>query len=189
MIEEEKNNQMEMEWVVPENWDNISSEKGISLDLRGEHICKIVNIKKYHTSSGEISYKVDVDIDDENDKYNGYFIKEYYLNGNKWPNSGTKYLSLKSDNLNYFKAFIEDLEESNDVKLNVKSGQPLDRSQFDGLKIGAVFTLEEYEKDGNIRVGVSPSEFVSLQDLGKQRRDTIRLIGGQFIDYSEYQGR
>ena len=78
------------------------------------------------------------------------------------------------------------MEVSNDVKLNLNAGEEIDYSQFEGLKIGGIFILEEYKKNGQLRIGSTLSEFVSLDALSEERSDTIKLLDGNFMDYDEY---
>lgn len=169
-----------MAYTLPKNYDEISDEKGSNIRIIGGHELTIVSITEYRTKEGEEFLKVNIDTTD------GLFSNKYYSSGRKWPNEGTKYLSFKEENLNYFKAFVKDLETSNDVKLNLNGGEEIDYSQFEGLKIGGIFILEEYKKNGQLRIGSKLSEFVSLDALSEERSDTIKLLDGTFIDYDEY---
>ena len=172
-----------MAYTLPKNYDEISDEKGSNIRIIGAHELTIVSITEYKTKEGEESLKVDFDTAD------GLFSNKYYSSGRKWPNEGTKYLSFKEENLNYFKAFVKDLETSNDVKLNLTGGEEIDYTQFEGLKIGGNFILEEYKKNGQLRIGSTLSEFVGLDALSEERSDTIKLLDGTFIDYDEYLNR
>ena len=119
-----------MAYTLPKNYDEISDEKGSNIRIIGAHELTIVSITEYKTKEGEESLKVDFDTAD------GLFSNKYYSSGRKWPNEGTKYLSFKEENLNYFKAFVKDLETSNDVKLNLTGGEEIaynDVSQSMGL--------------------------------------------------------
>lgn len=175
-----------MAYKIPTNWDKISDEKRTNINIIGGHECIIVSVTEHETKDGEESLKVNFDIAD-GDEFAGIFTEKYYSNGRKWLNEGTKYFSYKEQYLNYFKAFIRALEESNNVKINVTPGEEIDYSQFEGLKIGGIFILEEYQKDGKLRVGSILSEFVSLDELSEERTDTIKLLDGTYINYDEYK--
>lgn len=158
-----------------------------NLELGG-HELVIINAGEYTSEfSGNTSLKVIVDIAG-NDKQAGYFKKQYDENtadDKKWPVGGTRYLSLKDDQLAYLKGFITALENSNP---NFKFNPDGDWKQINNLKIAGQFGLEEYEnQDGEVKANVKLQNFRSLDKLKDIKVPSVKLLDGTRVDYEEYR--
>lgn len=152
----------------------------------GGHEVKIIDAKEYTGQTGNVSLRVCVDIDG-NDKQKGFFKKQFDENTNldkKWPNGAIRYLSLKNEQLGFLKGFITALEKSNNgFKFNTKGTW----DQLKGLKLAAVFGLEEYERqDGTIGTATKLVQFRSLDKLNDIKIPKVKLLNGEFVDYESY---
>ena len=160
-----------------------------NLELGG-HELVIMDAREYTSEmSGNTSLKVSVDIGGF-DKQKGFFQKQYDENPNqdkKWSTGGTKFLSLKDEQLAYLKGFITALEKSNpNFKFNVNG----EWKQLKGLKIAGQFGLEEYEKqDGTIGTATKLIQFRSLDKLKEIKIPKVKLLNGDFVDYEEYKNK
>ena len=169
------------------NWDEIEA-KGME-DFRtlpiGAYECVIkeANIHKSE-QSGKESFRVAVDI--ASGEYKEYYQNRYDNNTNsdkKWDNNATRYLAYQGDNVAYFKGFITCVENS-----NPGYKWDWDETKLVGKKICGVFQYEEYEnQEGKKGLKVRLNKFRSLDKMEDIRvNDTIRLLDGSYIDYSEY---
>lgn len=154
----------------------------------GGHELKIVDVSEYTSDvTGNVSLKVCVDIAGT-DKQKGYFTNQYKSNqdpNKKWAAAGTRYLSLKDENLGYLKGFITALENSNPgFKFN-KNGN---WEQLKGLKVAGQFGLEEYKKeDGTNGFRTKIVQFRSLDKLKNIVVPDVKMLDGSYITYAEYQ--
>lgn len=123
----------------------------------GGYICKIIAAKEEINKKGNKMLKVALDIDEG--EYKGFFMKRFeelrkeQKEPNqeiKYPNAATYYQMLEGNDkaLGFFKGFITSLEASNP---NFK--WDWDEKKLVGLKCGAIFVEEEYERtDGSIGI-------------------------------------
>lgn len=154
----------------------------------GGHEIKIVDARE-HTSelSGKTSLKVSVDIAG-NDEQANYFKDQYDNNDSadkKWPNGGTKYLSLANEQIAYLKGFITALEKSNtNFKFNPKGTW----EQLKGLKLAGQFGQEEYlDNEGEVRLATKLIQFRSLDKLSEIKIPRVKLLDGTYVDYEKYK--
>ena len=146
----------------------------------GGHIVEIVDAREHKSKfSDNISLKVSVDTT-KTDKQPGFFKARYDADTNKdkkWPNGGTKYLSLANDQLAFFKGFITALENSNPgFKFNTKGNW----EQLKGLKLAAQFGQEEFEKqDKSIGLATKLIGFRSLDKLNEIKVPNIKKLEPQ----------
>lgn len=157
-----------------------------TLELGG-HEVKILDARIHvNEQTGKKSVKVCVDIDG-NDKQKGFFKRQYdnnTLSEAKWPRGGTKYLSLKNENLGYLKGFIKALQNSN-KGFTFDTNKKWD--QINGLKCCAQFGLVEYEaQDGTIRARTEILTFRSLDKLGEISVPNVKLIDNTKVSIEEY---
>lgn len=157
-----------------------------NLELGG-HLLTIVDIGE-HTSeiSGNTSLRVCVDIA-KGDKQEGFFKTQYDNNTSqdkKWSNGGTKYLSLKDEQIAYLKGFITAIENSNaGFRFNTKGTW----DQLKGLKIAGQFGLEEYlDNEGHTRTATRLIQFRSVDKLGEIKIPRVKKLDGTFVDYEYY---
>lgn len=153
----------------------------------GGHELVIMDAREHTGLTGNVSLKVCVDIAG-NDKQKGFFKRQYdnnNLSERKWPNSATKYVSLKDDQIAYLKGFITALEKSNpNFKFNVKGVW----EQLKNLKIAGQFGLEEYQKqDGSVGTTTKLIQFRSLDKLNEIQIPKVKKIDGTYVDYDKYQ--
>ena len=85
------------------------------------------------------------------------------------------------------KYFIDIIEKSNDVKINVIPGQKLELSQFKGLKFAGQLGYTEYEKDGKVKKGLEIRGFYDVKDVDNIPIPDVKLIDGSFMNYEEYK--
>ena len=159
-----------------------------ALELGG-HELVIVDAREHTGLTGNVSLKVCVDIAG-NDKQKGFFKRQYdnnNLSERKWPNSATKYVSLKDDQIAYLKGFITAIEKSNpSFKFNTKGTW----EQLKGLKIAGQFGLEEYTKqDGSVGTATKLVQFRSLDKLNEIKIPKVKLLNGELMEYEEYKNR
>lgn len=154
----------------------------------GGHEIKIVDARE-HTGeiSGKTSLKVSVDIAG-NDEQANYFKDQYDNNDSadkKWPNGGTKYLSLANEQIAYLKGFITALEKSNaNFKFNPKGTW----EQLKGLKLAGQFGQEEYlDNEGEVRLATKLIQFRSLDKLSEIKIPRVKLLDGTYIEYEKYK--
>lgn len=158
-----------------------------NLELGG-HELVIIDAREYTSEiSNNTSLRICVDIAG-NDKQKGFFKKQFDENTNsdkKWPTGGTKYLSLKNEQLGYLKGFITACENSNKgFKFDTKGTW----EQLKKLKIAGQFGLEEYEKqDGTIGTATKLVQFRSLDKLNEIKIPKVKKLDGTFVDYEEYK--
>lgn len=154
----------------------------------GGHEIKIVDAGE-HTSeiSGKTSLKVSVDIAG-NDEQANYFKDQYDNNDSadkKWPNGGTKYLSLANEQIAYLKGFITALEKSN---ANFKFNPQGTWEQLKGLKLAGQFGQEEYlDNEGEVRLATKLVQFRSLDKLNEIKIPRVKLLDGTYVDYEKYK--
>jgi len=178
--------------MIPSYWDEIdeNSDKFIDIPPKG-YVLKLKNLEEYiNRKNGNKSLKICFDIDGDSE-YKGIFQRvfdslETSFNI-KWPNEGTKYLSLKPENLPYLKNFIQAVEKSNDIKINLVPGQELDLEQFKNLLVGGEFGYEEYEKDGDIKLGLSLFKFKSLDQLPYIKEPQVKTLNMGYVSYDIYK--
>ena len=172
------------------NWDEIEA-KGME-DFRtlpiGAYECVIkeANIHKSE-QSGKESFRVAVDI--ASGEYKEYYQNRYDNNTNsekKWDNNATRYLAYQGNNVAYFKGFITCVENS-----NPGYKWDWDETKLVGKKICGVFQYEEYEnQEGKKGLKVRLNKFRSLDKMKDIRvSDSIRLLDGSYVEYSEYNGQ
>lgn len=157
-----------------------------NLELGG-HLLTIVDAREYTSNfSNNVSLRVCVDIS-KGDKQEEFFKKQYENNTNsdkKWSSAGTRYLSLKDDQLKYLKGFTTALENSNaGFKFNPNG----DWNQLKGLKIAGQFGLEEYlDGDGHIKTATKLTQFRSVDKLNEIKIPKVKKLDGTFVDYDFY---
>lgn len=171
-------------------WEQIEDDGDNYFNLPlGGHILKINCVSEYQKDSKK-SLKVEFDINDDTD-HKECFLKEYErqnMGERRWPSEGTKYFSLKPSNLVYLKRFIDVLERSNNVKLDVSSKYDLDLEQFSNLIVGGNYGLEEYEKDGEVETRLVLNGFKAINELNKLRTPQVKLLNNKgYMDYETYK--
>lgn len=174
----------------PKQWDSVEAiEMGDYEPLKlGGHELVIKGAKLYKSEqTGNTSLKVIVDIAGK-DEQAGYFQKQFDENTSadkKWPNSASKYFSLKDETIAYTKGFITSLEKSNvGFKFDMKKGW----EQLVGLKCAGVFGLEEYEdREFKIRSRVKLTQIRSLDKLPEIKIPRVKLFDGSYVEYESYK--
>lgn len=157
-----------------------------NLELGG-HLLTIVDAREYTSEiSGNVSLRISVDIS-KGEKQEGFFKKQYDSNTNqdkKWSSAGTKYLSLKDEQLAYLKGFITAVEKSNaDFKFNTKGTW----DQLKGLKVAGQFGLEEYlDGEGHLKTATKLVQFRSIDKLPEIKIPRVKKLDGTFVDYDYY---
>lgn len=158
-----------------------------ALELGGHEVV-ILDAREYTSEqTGNVSLKVCVDIAGK-DKQAGYFKNQYDNNADiqaKWPTGGTRYLSLKDEQIAYLKGFITAIENSNaGFKFDVKGTW----EQLKGKKLAGQFGWEEYTaQDGTTKVATKLTQFRSLDKLNEIKIPSVKLLNGTYADYEEYK--
>ena len=158
-----------------------------ALELGGHEVV-ILDAREYTSEqTGNVSLKVCVDIAGK-DKQAGYFKKQYDENADiqaKWPTGGTRYLSLKDEQIAYLKGFITAIENSNaGFKFDVKGTW----EQLKGKRLAGQFGWEEYTaQDGTTKVVTKLTQFRSLDKLNEIKIPSVKLLNGTYADYEEYK--
>lgn len=168
-------------------WENTEvKEFGEYESLKlGGHACIIRKADIYTGQSGNQSLRVQVDID-ATDEQAGFFQTQFDNNTRSdkvWSNGGTKYYSLKEENLGMLKAFTTAVENSNNgFKFD------MDETKLAGKKIAGVFGWEEYQKqDGSIGNATKLVQIRSLDKLNEIKIPKVKKLDGSFVDYEEYK--
>lgn len=172
----------------PQNWEEVEASEEFgeyeTLNLGG-HVVEIKRASEYVSmSSGNTSFKVEVDIADGEQK--GFFRKQYDNDtraDKKWSNNAIKYISLKEEFVSMFKGFIKIVENSNPgYKWN------FDEETLKSKKLVGVFGLEEYQdNDGNVKTSTRLTQFRSLDKLSEVKIPKVKLLNGSTMDYEEYK--
>lgn len=158
-----------------------------TLELGG-HEVKILDAR-LHTNeqTGNKSVKICVDIDG-NDEQKGFFKRQYdnnTLSEAKWPRGGTRYLSLKSENLKWLKGLTDTILPNSNPGFKFDTNKGWD--QINGLKCAAQFGLVEYEtQEGNIRVRTELLGFRSLDKLNEIKVPDVKMLNGTKVSVEEY---
>lgn len=169
-----------------EQTEAIESGEFKTLSLGG-HIVEVKSAGEYTSSlSGNTSLKIEVDIA-KGDEFEGYYQEQFDSNNNadkKWPLGGTRYLSLKPEQLGYLKGFITSLEKSNaSFKFDLNGNW----KQLEGLKVAAQFGWEEYTKqDGTVGVSTKIVQFRSIDKLSEIKIPKVKTLRGDYVDYDLY---
>lgn len=174
---------------ISEKWNDIESKDFSENNILslGGHICKILDVSDYISENNKPCVRVVFDIE-EGSKYDGYcqkLLNSRTTDDKRWPNEGTKYIPTSYQG--YFKHFVDVLQKSNNIFLNITPGKDVDFNQFKGLKFAGVFGLQEY-KNSNDEIKTSMT-LTSFQEIGKVNEITIpdvRLLDGSYIIYEEY---
>lgn len=157
-----------------------------NLELGG-HLLTIVDAKEYTSEvSGNTSLRICVDIS-KGDKQENFFKNQYDNNtasDKKWSTAGTKYLSLKDEQIAYLKGFITAIENSNaGFRFNTKGTW----DQLKGLKIAGQFGLEEYlDNEGHLKTATKLVQFRSIDKLSEIKIPRVKKLDGSFVDYDYY---
>ena len=173
-----------------DNWNEIEA-KGME-DFKplpiGAYECIIKDARIHkNEETGKETFKVSIDI--ATGDYKDYFQNRYDKNTNekkKWDNNAVRYLAFQGDNVAYFKGFITSVENSNNgYKWD------WDETKLKDKKICGVFQYEEYKnQEGKKGLKVRLNKFRSLDKMKDIRvSDTIRLLDGSYVEYSEYNGQ
>ena len=175
--------------VKPSNYDEIQVNQEFERLELGGHKGIIKSVEEYtSTISGNTSLKVEVDTATD-DKQPSYFQKQFDENTNsdkKWATGGTKYVSLKQDEIciKMLKAFITSVENSNNG-FTYDWNKEVD--QLKGKKIGLVFGLEEYKNDkGETKTATKITQFRSIDKVDNVKIPNVRLLNGSYIEYDKY---
>ena len=169
--------------IVP---DNFIYNKNVEL-TPGGHIIEIISVEDYY-KNGNPSLKINFDIKEGSD-LDGYFKRLYDSYDSpykKWPNNGSKYLSLKVNAIMFFQQFVEVLEKSNNISLVIKAGEELDLEQFKGLRVAGEFTLVEYKKDDEVRNQVILTRFKKIDQVNFIDIPPVQLLDGYTMNYEDY---
>lgn len=157
------------------------------LELGGHEVVILDARLHKNELTGTKSLKVCVDIAG-NDKQAGYFKRQYdnnKLSEAKWPNGGTKYMSLNKESLKFVKGLVET------ILPNSNNGFVFDKNkgweQLKGLKCAAEFGMEEYDNNGKITAPVKLLKFRSLDKLSEIKIPQVKLLNGEMVDYEEYK--
>jgi len=132
-----------------EGYDEVKAITGEYEKLEaGGYICKIVNAKEELSKSGKRMLVLNLDIEQGDKK--DFFKKRFDENTNpdrKWPSGAIYRQMLEGEKaVGFLKGLMTSLEESNE---NFKWNW--EEEKLIGLKCGAIFGEEEYEKmDGSI---------------------------------------
>lgn len=180
------------EIILPSNFDSVDEvgDNYFNLSLGGHLI--IINSVEYYINekNGNESLRIIFDIYDDNEfKY--CFQNEYDnakdLASRKWPNEGTKYLSLKPNNMTFLKRLIKAINTSNYEQVEATGGKPLNLEQFKDKVLAGNFGLEEYEKDGEIETRISLFQFKSKDQLPYLKIPRVKLSNGSYMDFETYK--
>lgn len=170
--------------LIPKNYDEIHAKTVENLNLTlGGHICRVKGAEEYFSNEGKQSIKVTFDID-ENSEYDGFFTNRAYT---YWPQGGTKYLSMEAKNMCYFKQFVEAIQKSNEVDIDISGDKDIDLEQFVGLRVVCQFGLEEYVKNNIIKTKLKIVNFYPIDKIDEVPIPSVELIHGGFMKYEEYQ--
>lgn len=156
---------------------------------KGAYVIKILSVKEEQNNSGNGSHlKLAFDISEG--EYTDFYKKMFDQNTNedkKWPMDAVYNMSVPDDNspqwmIDNFRTFTDALEESN-------QGYHFDwdERKWKGLKIGALFCIEQSEYNGNVYDHTRPKWFRPAEDIrqnkyGKLPRDKmVKASGGSSV--------
>lgn len=153
---------------------------------KGAYVIKILSIKEEQNNSGNGSHlKLAFDISEG--EYADFYKKMFDQNTNedkKWPMDAVYNMSVPDDDspqwmIDNFRTFTDALEESN-------QGYHFDwdERKWKGLKIGALFCIEQSEYNGNVYDHTRPKWFRPAEDIrqnkyGKLPRDKMVKASGE----------
>lgn len=162
--------------------------------LKGGYVCKILDSKVEKSRNGNEMLVLHIDIDEG--EFKDYFSKQYESRVKtssadkiaKYPNSAILRTVLSGDNwINRFKGIITSIEKSNQG-FNWKECNK-DESKLIGLKVGAIFSEEEYKNmDGTVGISVKlyqlrSTEAIKNQDYKIPERKKLPAKGDAFEDF------
>ena len=144
----------------PANWEEFDDSEIVSDNLKAgiypAQIRKVVDVpdKEY----------LEIQFDLVNDKrYANYFAKlKENLKVEEWPNQGIYRASYKETATKFFKAFITAVQKSNQGYV-----WNWDYNSLIGKFMVAVFGEEEYETNGEVKVGIKIREIRSIEAYQK----------------------
>lgn len=145
----------------------------------------VVSANEHINKNGDKSIELSVDIIEEG-QYKNYYGKKFERNKEKgWLRDARKYLSLKEENIEYLKGFLDSIEESNGIELNINEDD-FDLKQLKGLKVGCQFRLEYYkDKNGKIKKCLSISGFEDIHKIKDLKIPAVKYLD-EYIPYDEF---
>lgn len=160
------------------NASNYDATKGLPVGIQ---TCEIKGISLYKSKQGTNSLKLDFDIADG--EFQGYFSKleEKF---NKWPNEGSKYLSLKDSCQIYLNKFLKSVEKYNNIKLDLENNFNIE--QLIGLKFNGEFGLEEKLFNNTLSIKLSLLNFREPSYSAFPGKVFIKTTEGKVVDYNVY---
>ena len=162
--------------IDSQKWNSTKAERGRALPA-GVYKAIIKNVQQKQSKAGKPMLAIAFDIADG--EYEGYFMDLYGKNvakdgkEAKWPNGGVTYTLIDEEHLGRFKAFIEDVMESNPgFTFN------MDEKSLMGKVIGCVMGEEEYrsQRDGEIRTSVKCSRMIPLSKMADAKIPTVKKL-------------
>lgn len=176
---------------IVENWNELESIDSLESNILslGGHIAEILDVSNYTSKDNKPCLRIIYDIK-EGSKYDGYcqkLLDNRTTDDERWPNEGTKYIPAAKQYQRYFKHFVEVLQKSNSIFLNIAPGEDLDLNQFKGLKFAGAFGLQEYiNKDGDVKTSITLTSFKEIDKVNEITVPDVRLVDGSYISYEEY---
>ena len=157
------------------------------LELGGHEV--IILDARLHENelTGAKSLKISIDIANS-DKQAGFFKRQYdnnTLSEKKWPNGGTKYMSLSKESLKFVKGLVLTILPNSNVGFKFDTNKGWE--QLKGLKCAAEFGIEEYDNNGKITAPIKLLKFRSLDKLNEIKIPKVKLISGEMVEYEDYQ--
>lgn len=162
--------------IDSQKWQNTKAERGRALPA-GIYKGVIKNVVQKLSKSGKPMLAIAFDIADG--EFEGYFMDIYGRNvakdGDKakWPNGGVTYTLIDEEHMGRFKAFIEDVEESNPgYTFN------MEETTLKNKVIGLVMGEEEYrsQRDGEIHTSVKCSRMIPLSKMADAKVPSVKKL-------------
>ena len=141
------------------NWKDIDEAQEFVRPGAGGYVCRIVDVEDVPDKEYLLVY-----LDIAEGEFKDYGKKYEKSTGQSWGYQ-RMYRSYKEKALNFFAAFLGDLERSNPGKFT-KAGFDGDEQKLIGLSLGVVLGQEEYKKqDGSIGVRTAVKQLTTPQKI------------------------
>ena len=163
--------------IDSQKWNSTKAEHGGNRLPAGVYKCVVKNVQQKISKSQKPMLAIAFDIAEG--EFEGHFMNLYAKNVEKdgkeakWPNGGVTYTLIDEEHLGRFKAFIEDVEES-----NPGYHFTFDEKSLMGKVIGVVMGEEEYrsQRDGEIRTSVKCSRMIPLSKMADAKIPAVKKL-------------